>query len=498
MNIASNYVAHTIYLALILIFGLFFDQMGFKFFAILALAMSLGLMAFLPNKVSIYILLAFISFQGFLKVISNYHPAIHLGADLVVIGLLAKIVIQASINGIPKDFKLPPLTVFFLIHFAWVFICYFNPYSLGIIPSIAGSKVYISMFMLFFFGYYLTDNTEDIKKYFLFFIALAVIHTVFSIYQGLNGPSSVLSLHPRYAVQLEKYQDTAFRPFGLTNLPGAPAVYIYTSLPFVFYFMYFSKSLLVKLLCFAFLPFTGLSILLCQVRSAIVKAIAALSIFVLGIITSRYPFTAVKRTQTLILSAAMSLLLISIFPVLMTMSTDSYQDNTRAFERSMTSFNVEIMSHARRGAWERFKKYSSEVPFGAGFSRVGASAGAFKSYQSKDQFFGQKYFFADNLFITLLVETGIPGLIFVTLLVLAVLQKGLKAWRNEERKELIGLQLAITGSLFAIFIGSFGAEGIIYNPESCFFWFFGGTLIKSLDPKFGLFSGKKHVPEQSL
>lgn len=139
---------------------------------------------------------------------------------------------------------------------------------------------------------------------------------------------------------------------------------------------------------------------------------------------------------------------------------------------------------AREGAWERFAKYFQEVPFGAGFARIGAAAGAFKQFHKEDEKFPTGYFFSDNLFITLLVEIGFPGLMIVMLLVGLIFFNGIKAWRTEERTHLIGVQLAMLSALLAIFLGSYGGEGVIYNPESAFFWFFSGVMMKSFAKDF--------------
>lgn len=485
MNLFKNQYLLLTYFAIAFLIGLFLDQIGLKLVAISLLVATLGLISFLPNKYSIYMLLGFISFQGFLKIISNYHPAVHLGADLVVIGLFAKFIVQNALQPPSDKEKFPSISILFLIHFGWIVITVFNPLSLGLIPSIGGAKVYVSMFILFFFGYFLTTNLKDIHTYFRFFIFLAFIHTVFTIYQGLNGAESVLSLHPRYAVQLEKYRQSAFRPFGLTNLPGAPSVYLYTSLPFLVYFLYFSKSLFERMFCIFLIPAIGMSLLFCQVRSAIVKAVVSIVLFVFMFLTSHFPLSKSKRLYAFLGTASFAALVVAFFPVLMTLSEDASTDNSRAFERSLSSFDIDAMSYARRGALERFSRYATEIPFGAGFSRVGASAGAFASYNLADKRFPGGYFFGDNLFITLLIEIGFPGLLFVSSLIGVILFKGFKGWHQEKRTFLIGPQLAILSSLFAIFIGSYGAEGIIYNPESAFFWFFSGVLIKTFNPNFG-------------
>ncbi len=466
--------------------GFFHDQMGFTFLAISVTLFSILILFLIPNELSLLFVFIFIYFQGFFKIVSNYHPIVHLGADLVLIALIFKVLIQRSLDSGIHHFKLPPLSPLFFIHFLWVGAVFFNPYSLGFVPSLAGSKVYISMFTLFFFGYYLTKNIKDIHKYFILFIALAVIQLFFTLYQGFIGVDSVISIHSGYQLALMKYERYAFRPFGLTNLPGAPSVYIYPVVPFVLYFLYFSQSYWVKLSCLLFLPLAGLGLFLCQVRSAIIKGAFAVTFLVVTFFTSRFTFPKGRRLTSIIGTVVVGALLAVVFPKLIESAVDSNEDNSRAVERSFSSFDMNTFSSARRGAWDRFMVYIETVPFGAGFSRTGASSGAFQEANLNDRFFSKHFFFADNLFLTLLIEIGLPGLILVTLIILMVLGKGLKAWRQETRQELIGPQLSILSCLFAIFIGSYGAEGIVYNPESAIFWFFSGVLLKTLSSDFSV------------
>lgn len=473
-----------LFVACVFCFGLAFDQLGFRFVSLVMVSLTTIGILYLPTKISVIIALTFISFQGFFKVISNYHPVVHLGADIVVIFLVVKFIYLQASNKIQSNVPMPPLTNLFMIHFAWIFIIYFNPYSLSLIASVAGSKVYVSMIMLYFFGYFLTNSKKDVHQFFALFVILSLIHTVFAIHQGIMGPSSVTAIHPRYSVQLAKYMATAFRPFGLTHIPGGPSVYIYTSLPFIAYFIYYGRHWLIQLLLSLSIPFTGLALMFCQVRSAIVKAIFSLAFFVVSLYTSHLKMPYLTRLKYLTGTAVLAIAVGFALPQFMKVSTDSYSDNERAFERSLSSFDIDAMSKARRNTWSRFVLYLQTVPMGAGFSRVGASAGAFYRLNKTDHFFPEKFFFGDNLFITILIELGIPGLIIMSSLIGMILYRGVIAWRKETRQGLITPQLAILSALFAIAIGSYGAEGIIYNPESCFFWFFAGVLMRMQNQGF--------------
>lgn len=472
MRAIPTNILYIIFCTIFFAFGLYIDQIGYKQFSVLFLtATLLGIVA-MPTKYSVYGIMIFIWFQGFFKIVSNYHPLIHVGADIVILCLLAKMLIFRQ-----EYRKFPPFTLLFIIHFIWLFVELFNPYSLGITASIAGSKVYITMFLLYFFGYFTIRNTAEVHKIFFLFVILALIQVVFSIYQGYNGANSVLSIHPGYQIQLNKFKGYAFRPFGLTHVPGGPSVYIYMVIPFVLYFLISSKRTFDKLLYFSLLPAIGLTLIFCQVRSAIVKSIFAFFIFSLLSFASKANIFGKNKIRYFITTLIITVSTLFSLNYLIDITEKESDDTEQAVERSLSVFDIQSMEKARRGAWDRFILYAQQVPLGAGFSRVGAAAGAFEVLNANDPHFPRGHFFSDNLFVHLLIEVGLPGLILITFLALSILYFGVKFWRNEKDIHLIGPVIAILSSLCAIFIGSYGGEGLVYNPESGFFWLFSGVLV---------------------
>ncbi|MCB0341619.1 MAG: hypothetical protein KDD59_05180 [Bdellovibrionales bacterium] len=409
--------------------------------------------------------------------ISNYHPFVHVGADILVVALCAKALIENYLYR-RKPERLPPFTLLFAFHFFWVLINIFHPYSLSLFSSVAGAKVYVSMFTLYFFGFYLVKSVKDVHFFIWPWIGITLVHTFTGVYQGLTGPDSVLALHSRYSVQLSKFADQAFRPFGLTNLPGAPAVWIFLVTPLVVYMIFNNRSKLMRVLMILAAPFLGLTLVLCQVRSAIFKTLFGVSMYYLGNLVRIGRLSWRRAAYNFALT---SLLVGSTFyflPQLTNYAEDSYAENVRAVERSLTTFEYDSMSHARRGAWERFTKYLVEVPFGAGLARVGAAGGAFEKLRNRDPYFSADHFFADNFWIASLVELGFPGMLLLTFILFGILIRGFFSLRDQKDPQKRSLQLAILSALTASVVGLYGAEGVLYNPESSFFWFFSGVLMR--------------------
>jgi len=454
-----------------------YPELGFKSFAFLIFAVAILTIAFIPIKWGLIFTFTYIGLEGFLKVVSNYNPVIHVGSDILVLFLCMKAIIEAFATRDGMAEELPPLIFLFVLHFGWVVVTLFNPYGLGLVPSLAGAKLYITMVLLFFFGFYQTKTLKDAHHFIWPLLLVTALHTGFGIYQGMVGPESVLSLHPRYAIQLAKYQNTAFRPFGLTNLPGGPAVFMALAFPLFFYFIFTVRSHILRWLLLAYVPAGIFLFLLCQVRSSFLKAIIGSGIFAIGAFI--YMARDSRKLATLLVTASIGIGgVIYFLPQMMAVSIQENLSNEDAIDRSLTAFDFERLSDARHGTWDRFVKYASDAPFGAGFSRVGAAAGAFEDELRGDPFFGEKYFFADNFWIATMVEEGIPGMFIFSLIIFVLLFKIWRGVMSVEDQDCRLLGFAILGSLVAVAVGLYGSEGILYNPDSSFFWFFSGLALK--------------------
>ncbi len=138
--------------------------MGFQSFAFVSLLTVLLLVVIIPLKWGLVFTFAYIGLEGFLKVVSNYNPVIHVASDILVMSLCLKVVIETVSNGDSLTDITPPFMFVFFLHFAWVAICLFHPYSLSWMASIAGAKIYVTMVLLFFFGFYQTRSTNGMRK----------------------------------------------------------------------------------------------------------------------------------------------------------------------------------------------------------------------------------------------------------------------------------------------------------------------------------------------
>lgn len=455
------------------------------------LGLSSLLIFLVPYDRAIQVFFLYLGIEGFAKIMTGYNPVIHVGADLLVCALSARFVLGGILRGRIVTAPLPPLTLLFGLHFAWFFIAAANPFALSLAASLAAAKMYVTMPLLFFFGYYLTTSRSRVDRFIAPWIAICLVQAASSLYQAARGPSSVLWLSPLYAVQLEKYKGYAFRPFGLTNQPGAPSIYLYMVSPLILYLFLRSRSILARLFLLALLGASALALIFCQVRSAILKGIVGLACY-LGICLKmtlrngdRRPASAPGRARELrslrrpllgFVTLASLVLAVALPRLLRGMSQKS-SDARMAISRSMSLFDPAQSASARSGAFERFARYASEAPLGAGLSRTGAAAGEFEDQIRESPYF-KAGFFTDNFWVATVVDLGLPGMLILSILVLSILALGSRQLFRIQDPGLLLAGGALLSALFSISLGFYGAEAILYNPEAAFFWFFAGVMLR--------------------
>ena len=457
--------------------GFFNDSISFKFL-IFSTFVSIGIFLLsIPMNWAIYILFFYLGIEGFAKMMTQYHPIIHVGADILIVTLWIRILITQIIQrkGLPTTY--PPLTFLFFIHFLWFTVTLANPYSLSLFASLAGAKLYLTIVSLFFFGYYLSSDLKTVESFMTPWLMICVLQVATSLYQAAIGPSSVLSLSPTYAFALKKFEGYAFRPFGLTSQAGGPSVFLYLCTPFMVYFLFYSRSLLTKLAIPLLLFTSTLTVFVCQVRSSLLKTILGGAGVFFFATRNLQTLSQKTRKGTFLAIGIATIGIILIGPYWIDKILDANPDNQRAFDRSLSLFEYKNVSQARSGALDRFLKYTELVPLGAGLSRMGSASGKFQELIAANHYFSNT-FFSDNLWIELLVDLGLPGLIIFTLILISIIIKAFMGFLKIQNPEFKAVQWTLICALGAILIGAYGAEPILYNPEGAFFWFFSGVALR--------------------
>jgi hypothetical protein len=427
-------------------------------------------------------------FEGALKLLTNYNPLIHVGSDVILIVTFLRLV-SRFYHDENEDLaphvrvRLNRVVNYLILFWLWVLVQFFNPWGLGFVPSLAGLKVHvIPMLMLFVAGYLLTD--EELKTIPPLLLAMGLFQAAFALLDWYLGPEVLPLLHPRYQETLLRFlQGFPYRPFGTTNLPGAPSLWMFHTLVGSVILLHLvssgalavSRPKLWNRLFLAFIPLAFGTLVICQVRAAVLRFVllAVVGLFLLG---RRYVGYALFLLA--LVPAALAFAPKTDFQDLVALR-DSGQGMRlqQALARLSTLRDTDAWKKARGGSWvlttltERARFSLS----GAGLSRFGAAAGPWAHLIARDRYFKKDWVFSDNVFVALFTELGIGGVAAYVLLVGAVL------WHLLH----VGSKVAyISAAACAIMVASgFGSEGILFQPDASFFWFYAALGLRGPDLK---------------
>jgi O-antigen ligase len=134
---------------------------------------------------------------------------------------------------------------------------------------------------------------------------------------------------------------------------------------------------------------------------------------------------------------------------------------------------------ARQGGvalvWNRIKS----APLGVGLGRTGSAASALGSTLSDSPFNAQlqeEFGFQDNFFAAMIVETGLPGTLMLTFILLGLGVRAARLSRRAPTAEDSAFGALVAGYMLALFVMSWGSQPLLGNPTLAFFWFLGGLV----------------------
>ena len=437
----------------------------------------------IPLRFAPHVILVYYSLEGLVKMLSNYHPVLHVSGDLLVVLFALRSVLDRGTGGVAKVAQTPFLPLFLLFSF-WVLVQFFNPYSLGFIPSLAGLKIYLVPPLLLFIAFHHFDR-QQLMPLTLIITALAAMISGLALIEYFWGQQFILSLSPAYMrATREIFLGAQYRPFGTTSLPGMPATWVALATPFAAYAL-FQKRVPLKqwqrLLPLVFFAVAVPILLICQTRLSMLQSAVGLLI-----VLAFNKKDLAKRLSYLTLFAT-----IASAPILYKTYFGNW--NTGFFatkqaevisKRFRTLGTKEAYSKSRDNPLPRiWNDLQKMYILGLGLSRVGAAAGPWG-----DRIHNHPYFrdvnvgWADNLMIALFHELGVLGLFTYFFLYLKIMLRLYKNSRHQDYEFSHGTDHLFVWTCFAIalitLISGMAAEGALYAPVSIFLWLSFGLGLK--------------------
>ncbi len=430
------------------------------------------------------VIFAYLSIEGLLKLLSNYNRIVHVGIDIIVLSVATAWVLDAIVMRRTRLPRLPWVPLI-LAYAAWIVLEVFNPYSPGLLPSLAAFKTHLTMIPLYFIGAALIREKRDLVVFLVALSALALVPYAAAILQYVAGPQSVLDLSPRFWQNISFYHE--WRPFGTSAVPGGASVFAFLLTPL------------------------ALLLLIAPEQKPRVRYLAALSIalatgtfivsgvrqMILGCVLAILVMAALQLTRgrsrgivaVIFVGAVGAAAYLGIQTYLTPISTQNVKKYVQAPEiwrqrnvvdRLLTMTNTGLYFEARQGApaaiWYRMVHY----PFGAGLGRTGSGAGAFMAQINADPRSAdieREVGWSDNFYADEIVEAGIPGVVMWTTMLLGFIAAAIRLARRARDPLIASAAAAIAGLFFTYFIISWGSQPLLSNPTLAYFWFLAGVLV---------------------
>ncbi len=368
----------------------------------------------------------YLSVEGFLKLVANYHPVIHIGVDIVLWIVVAAWVAVALLQ---RRSRLPHVPFFMLLafHVVWVVLLVFSPYTASLFVGVASWKVHLSMIPLYFIGYLVAADQDAPRRFMRVLTIFWCGAFAITVLQYVGGPGGLLDLGQPYMSRLAHFHE--WRPFGTTALPGGEAVFALVALPFA--------------LCLALRGDYSMRnpwIIVTLVGSLVVFFISGgrqvflgsliVVLTMLGLQLLRGRGRAAATLVALVVVGGSSWLVVREY--LLPEAQQALEEATgipdiwrerSTVERFETLLEASTYAEARRGGFGMIWDRATAFPFGAGLGRTGSAASALGEQLTQDRLgrmIQERYGFQDNFFAAMLVETGIPGTVLLTTIVVGL------------------------------------------------------------------------------
>ena len=468
---------------------------------LIALSVGVGTVLVLPIQKTLFVFYFYLVFDGFIKLFSGYHPLAHVGQDIVLLIIFWRAMLDRETGG-PKKLMQIPLGGFVLIFSTWVLLQYLNPFGLGLLPSIAGSKIYFASIAIYIVSYSYLDESAR-HKIMLWIVTLAAFECVLATMEYLFFPEYLYNLSSDGAISFsnvskDRFIGAFYRPIGTTSLPGAPSVWVSLAAPFATYILSSPEwSRFNKIIATVFFVFAIPTLIFCQMRINVILTllgVIAVALFPRSGFTSRLGVASAASVAAItlvffIVNKMADNIGISLSDSPMSL-TSSSGDNSSGDEsagklmqlqgRMLTLGEKSTFTTARGGAIDAMVRLGEQMPFGIGLSRVSAASSPWLDIIKKDPHFGVQWTFSDNLFRAIFTELGIFGLMSWILMVGAIVLTLFKSALLISKFDSAFLVWTCATGALTLFSGGLDSEGVLYAPVSSLIWLMFGIGMREV------------------
>jgi hypothetical protein len=420
-------------------------------------------------EVTLAVLLLYLGLlDGVVKLASGSSVAT-LGRDL----LLYAIVLGAVVRMILRKTRLtvPPFTGFVL---AWVAVCVMqvaNPSDTSLLHAAAALRQHLEFVPLFFFGYFVLRSERRVVGLLVLLVVIGAANGLADLIQWWLTPGQLASWGPGYAglelgtatrgarVFVNAAGQVQVRPPGLGGTDGFGGFVCMLGLPAAAALL--SNARRSIKLGWLLIPASILGIVgivTSQTRLDVVAAVIALVAFLALTLTSRRGLVALALTTVIGLTGYF---IVSAF----------VSDNANRYSSIAPSKVLGTAVSQRKGTLALIPSYITKYQLGAGLGSVGPAGGSSIGGTAATR----RALNGESELTFLLVETGIPGLIVMSVFTAVTIRAGLGLRRVSDP----GLQrslMALTAVLIAILAAWLFTPVTSDSPSAPLLWLSGGCL----------------------
>jgi hypothetical protein len=401
--------------------------------------------------------------DGFVKLHSG-SETVTIGRDLLLYAVVAGMALRAR-----GPLTLPALGGWVVAWTIVILVQLANPGNQTAVHSIVSLRQHLEFVPLFFVAFVVLRTHRSLQGFFALLLAVAAVNGAVGTYQSSLTPEQLADWGPGYANLLSGDAprsaegpdgEDRVRPPGLGSDMGFAGVLGATALPGgIALLLTLRRRPLVTALVVLGLVGALMGVLTSHSRSAVIAA-AAMVLAMVGLL-------AIGRQAKQTIIGAFAAAAVCCVAVL---AIDSYGSSDPFFRyQSITPTKaIPTLQEERSETWAAIPEYMRELPLGAGIGSVGPAAGIWDSRPAEWN--------AESQFTFLIVEAGIPGLVFFLAFQTALFAAILAGLRRERDRRTAVLLAGVAAPLFGYAVSWLVGVNTTSTPNAPYLWLAAGVI----------------------